>query len=191
MLLTFSERCNGSEYIRREVTVAGEANKVVIPFRIEDVQPKRGLRVRLADLHWIDAFVAREQAIKMRGVLERIERNGRHLPGLINDVLDLSKIEAGQLVLALSDYSLKTVVETVYTAVEPLAQEKKLAFKVEVATDLPSGHGDERRAHPSTPQSREQRHQVHRYGRGRDRGHASERIIRGYGARYGTGHFRS
>jgi signal transduction histidine kinase len=82
---------------------------------------------------------------KMRGVLERIERNGRHLLGLINDVLDLSKIEAGQLVLALAGYSLKTVVETVYTAVEPLAKEKKLAFKVEVQPDLPAGHGDERR----------------------------------------------
>jgi signal transduction histidine kinase len=82
---------------------------------------------------------------KMRGVLERIERNGRHLLGLINDVLDLSKIEAGQLVLALTDYSLRTVVETVYTAVEPLAEEKKLAFKVEVPPDLPPGHGDERR----------------------------------------------
>jgi signal transduction histidine kinase len=82
---------------------------------------------------------------KMRGVLERIERNGRHLLGLINDVLDLSKIEAGQLVLALDDYSLKNVVHTVFTAVEPLAKEKKLTFNVEVPPDLPPGFGDERR----------------------------------------------
>jgi signal transduction histidine kinase len=81
----------------------------------------------------------------MRGVLDRIERNGRHLLGLINDVLDLSKIEAGQLILALSDYSLKNVVHAVFSAVEPLANEKKLAFKVEVAPDMPPGHGDERR----------------------------------------------
>jgi len=78
-------------------------------------------------------------------VLERIESNGRHLLGLINDVLDLSKIEAGQLILALGDYSLKNVVHTVFSAVEPLAKEKKLAFKVEVPPDLPTGHGDERR----------------------------------------------
>ncbi|MBX9824148.1 MAG: GAF domain-containing protein [Xanthobacteraceae bacterium] len=82
---------------------------------------------------------------KMRSVLERITRNGKHLLGLINDVLDLSKIEAGQLVLNLDDYSIKDVVHGVYSAVEPLAASKKLAFKVEMAKDLPSGRGDARR----------------------------------------------
>jgi signal transduction histidine kinase len=82
---------------------------------------------------------------KARAVLDRVQRNGRHLLGLINEVLDLSKIEAGQLVLTLADYSLKSIVETVYTAVEQLAKEKKLTFIMDVAPDLPSGHGDERR----------------------------------------------
>jgi hypothetical protein len=63
MLLIFSSQCNESEYIRREITVAGNSNKLIIPFRIENVEPKRGLSVRLANLHWIDAFVARERAI--------------------------------------------------------------------------------------------------------------------------------
>jgi signal transduction histidine kinase len=78
-------------------------------------------------------------------VLKRLESNGRHLLGLINDVLDLSKIEAGQLVLDLNDYSLQGVTQTVHSAVEPLAADKKLTFKVEVAPNLPSGRGDERR----------------------------------------------
>jgi GAF domain-containing protein len=82
---------------------------------------------------------------KMQTVLKRIESNGRHLLGLINDVLDLSKIEAGQLTLTLAGYSLKDVVHGVFGAVEPLASEKKLAFKVEVPPNLPSGQGDERR----------------------------------------------
>jgi signal transduction histidine kinase len=82
---------------------------------------------------------------KMHAVLERIERNGRHLLGLINDVLDLSKIEAGQLTLSLSDYSLKNVIQTVFSAVEPLAREKQIALKIDVAPELPQGHGDERR----------------------------------------------
>jgi signal transduction histidine kinase len=82
---------------------------------------------------------------KMLAVLKRVESNGKHLLGLINAVLDLSKIEAGQFVPDLGDYSLGDVVHTVYSAIEPLAADKKLAFKAEVASDLPKGRGDERR----------------------------------------------
>jgi signal transduction histidine kinase len=79
------------------------------------------------------------------GVLKRLEANGKHLLGLINDVLDLSKIEAGQLVLELSDYCIQDIAQTVRSTLEPLAADKKLAFKVEVAPKLPSGRGDGRR----------------------------------------------
>jgi signal transduction histidine kinase len=82
---------------------------------------------------------------RMRAVLERVQSNGKHLLGLINDVLDLSKIEAGELVLELNSYSLKDVVNSVHGAVEPLAARKQLAFRVEVPPNLPSGRGDERR----------------------------------------------
>jgi signal transduction histidine kinase len=86
-----------------------------------------------------------ETPAKMRGVLERVQKNGKHLLGLINDVLDLSKIEAGQLTLSLTEYSLKNVIQTVFSAIEPLASEKQLAIKIEVAQELPQGRGDERR----------------------------------------------
>jgi signal transduction histidine kinase len=82
---------------------------------------------------------------KMLGVLKRLEANGKHLLGLINDVLDLSKIEAGQLVLDLSDYSVQDIAQTVRSTLEPLAADKRLSFKVEVAPELPAGHGDGRR----------------------------------------------
>ena len=82
---------------------------------------------------------------KMQTVLKRVESNGRHLLGLINAVLDLSKIEAGQLTLDLADYSLQNLAQTVYNAVEPLAADKRLAFKADMQPDLPPGRGDERR----------------------------------------------
>ena len=82
---------------------------------------------------------------KAQAVLKRIENNGRHLLGLINDVLDLSKIEAGQLKLSLADYSIKDVVYNVVSAVEPLATKKQLKFKVDVAPEMPIGHGDEQK----------------------------------------------
>ena len=86
-----------------------------------------------------------ETPAKLREVLERVQSNGRHLLGLINDVLDLSKIEAGQLTLSLVDYSMKEVVHGVFSAVESLAAAKQLALKVELPPDLPPAHGDERR----------------------------------------------
>ncbi len=82
---------------------------------------------------------------KAQATLKCIPANGKQLLGLINDVLDLSKIEAGQLTLSLDNYSMKDVVHSVYGAVEPLAADKKLAFKAEVPPDLPLGRGDERR----------------------------------------------
>jgi signal transduction histidine kinase len=86
-----------------------------------------------------------EMPEKVKGVLERVQSNGKHLLGLINDVLDLSKIEAGQLVLSLTDYSIKDVVQGVFSAVESLANNKNLSFKLDVPANLPAGRGDERR----------------------------------------------
>ena len=86
-----------------------------------------------------------EPSEKMLGVLKRVESNGKHLLGLINDVLDLSKIEAGQLVLELSDYSLQDIAQSVRSTLEPLAADKKLLFKVDLAPKLPPGRGDGRR----------------------------------------------
>jgi hypothetical protein len=61
------------------------------------------------------------------------------------DALDLSKIEAGQLVLELSDYCIQDIAQTVRSTLEPLATDKKLAFKIEMAAELPPGRGGRRR----------------------------------------------
>ena len=78
-------------------------------------------------------------------VLERIQANGKHLLNLINDVLDISKIEAGQLTLALDDYSVEAIVQSVVAATGSLAQAKGIEVKTSVPNDLPMGRGDERR----------------------------------------------
>jgi signal transduction histidine kinase/HAMP domain-containing protein len=86
-----------------------------------------------------------EVSDKLRDVLERVQHNGRHLLGLINDVLDLSKIEAGELKLAAADYDMREVILGVVGATEALATEKRLELEIDVPADLPPGHGDERR----------------------------------------------
>jgi signal transduction histidine kinase len=82
---------------------------------------------------------------KIREPLDRVRVSSRHLLGLINDVLDLSKIEAGQLTLAVGDYSIKQVVQSVMAAMEPLAAEKKLSLKATMPAELPAAQGDARR----------------------------------------------
>jgi signal transduction histidine kinase len=82
---------------------------------------------------------------RAKQVLERVQINGTHLLALINDVLDLSKIEAGELSLALEDYSIRNVVDTVVVQAGSLAQAKGLELATDVADDLPKGLGDERR----------------------------------------------
>jgi GAF domain-containing protein len=82
---------------------------------------------------------------KAKATLGRVQANGRHLLGLINDVLDLSKIEAGQLTLTIDDYSIGQIVKTVAATTEPLARAKGLKLSAVVADGLPMGRGDERR----------------------------------------------
>jgi signal transduction histidine kinase len=78
----------------------------------------------------------------MQEPLKDIQTSGKHLLRLINNVLDLAKIEAGRMELALSDYSVQDTVESVRATLRPLAAEKGLEFLAQVPADLPLAHGD-------------------------------------------------
>jgi signal transduction histidine kinase len=81
----------------------------------------------------------------LREPLIDIQVNGKHLLNLINDVLDLSKIEAGRMELALAEYSVQDVVETVGASLQSLASEKGLTFVAGVQPGIPLAVGDGRR----------------------------------------------
>jgi signal transduction histidine kinase len=81
-----------------------------------------------------------------RDGLERVQRNGRQLLRLINDVLDLSHIEAGELELQEGVVNPEALVRAVVTTVEPQAQKKGLALSYELDPALPPALlGDEAR----------------------------------------------
>ena len=62
--------------------------------------------------------------------LEQIHSSGKHLLGLINDILDLSKIEAGQMELRLQTVDIKDIVGEVASTVEPLAAQKTIQLRI-------------------------------------------------------------
>jgi signal transduction histidine kinase len=77
--------------------------------------------------------------------LTDIQTNGKHLLRLINDVLDLSKIEAGRMELVLAEYSVQDVVEIVRSSLHSLALEKGLEFIAASQDDIPLAFGDGKR----------------------------------------------
>jgi signal transduction histidine kinase len=78
----------------------------------------------------------------MKEPLEDIQKSGKHLLRLINNVLDLAKIEAGRMELALADYSVQDTVESVRSTLRPVAAEKRLELVTSLPTDLPLARGD-------------------------------------------------
>jgi len=71
------------------------------------------------------------------GYLEVIERNGKALLSLINDLLDLSRIEAGREEMRISSFSLREVVGELVAMIEPQTMEKNVSLLNEVPADLP------------------------------------------------------
>ena len=71
------------------------------------------------------------------GYLEVIERNGKNLLELINDILDLSRIEAGREEVRTQKFSLGELVEELLQVLAPLARDKALALDNRVPADLP------------------------------------------------------
>src|SRR5262245_40797256 len=76
---------------------------------------------------------------KSLDAVTRIRSNGKHLLGLINTVLDIAKIESGRFTLNMSEYAIENVVETVRSATESLAQNKKLTLTTCVDKSHPVG----------------------------------------------------
>jgi PAS domain S-box-containing protein len=74
--------------------------------------------------------------------VKKIEANARHLLGLINDVLDISKIEADRVEIYAEDFAVAAVVQDVATTVEGLIAKKGNSLTLDLADNLGTAHTD-------------------------------------------------
>lgn len=77
--------------------------------------------------------------------LERINRNGRHLSGLIDNILDIGHIESGKLTLEKSNIDVSKLIANVLARTEETRAEKSLVLERDIQPDLPLIHADSRR----------------------------------------------
>jgi signal transduction histidine kinase len=77
--------------------------------------------------------------------LDTIERNGQHLLELINDILDVSKIEAGEMVLHVDTIQVRDVVDEVSKKIAPLLSTKAIDYRVQIDDAVEELQADQRR----------------------------------------------
>ena len=79
---------------------------------------------------------------RQRDALQRGRAAAEHLLALINDILDLAKIEAGKMPLHLEEVELRDVISEVSQQIEPMLRKKQLEFIVDISTDCPALYTD-------------------------------------------------
>lgn len=123
------------ETLEREKTVAEESNRAKTEF-LTNISHE--IRTPLAAVTgFVDIAINSTEKEEKDHYLQIIRRNGKHLFSLVNDLLDLSKIEAGQLDINKSHFPLVAEVENVVSIVKGVASEKGLSIEIKYLGLLP------------------------------------------------------
>ncbi len=83
--------------------------------------------------------------LEQKKQLKMVKGSSHHLLNLINDVLDISKIEAGEMEVSKEEFSIRQVIAQVVESLLPLAEQKDLSLSSEIAPEVDCLFSDERR----------------------------------------------
>lgn len=108
--------------------IASNSKTMFLSNMSHDIRTPMNAVLGFASLLAVDA----DDPVKVREYTKKITASGQHLLRLINDVLDVSKIESGKVVLNFEKFTLSDVVSSVEAIIVPMAKEKRQEFHVEV-----------------------------------------------------------
>jgi signal transduction histidine kinase len=144
------ERARAEAEVRRlyeDLTVAHE--EVVVASRVKSqflANMSHELRTPLnaiigySDL--LQIVAERKQDTTYTADLQRIQKAGKHLLTLINDILDISKIEAGKLQLEMQMFDVAMILDEISETIQPLAAQNSNSFTVNASSELAPVHAD-------------------------------------------------
>ncbi|MBM4277528.1 MAG: hybrid sensor histidine kinase/response regulator [Deltaproteobacteria bacterium] len=127
----------------RQLRAATEAKSIFLAHMSHELRTPLNAIIGFSDV--LLGSVAGKINNKQRQCLEDILSSGKHLLSLINDVLDLSKVEAGKMDIKPERLRLADVVDDAITTVKPMLDDSRHELAISIAEDLPPIYGDRNR----------------------------------------------
>jgi PAS domain S-box-containing protein len=138
-----AELATQNELLRRQAIELEQASRLKSQFLANMSHEFRTpLNAILGYTHMLLQGVAGDLLPAVKRQLQRIDSNGRHLMTIINEILDITRIEAGKMPMQLSEFNLNELVPEVMTELDPVISRSKLTVTPKLCLDLPTIYSD-------------------------------------------------
>ena len=138
-----AELATQNELLRRQAIELEQASRLKSQFLANMSHEFRTpLNAILGYTHMLLQGVAGDLLPAVKRQLQRIDSNGRHLMTIINEILDITRIEAGKMPMQLSEFNLNELVPEVMTELDPVIARSKLTVTPRLCPELPTIYSD-------------------------------------------------
>jgi YD repeat-containing protein len=138
-----AELATQNELLRRQAIELEQASRLKSQFLANMSHEFRTpLNAILGYTHMLLQGVAGELPPSIKRQLQRIDSNGRHLLTIINEILDITRIEAGKMPMQISEFNLNDLVAEVMTELDPVIARSRLAVTPRLTPPAPVLHSD-------------------------------------------------
>ena len=138
-----AELATQNELLRRQAIELEQASRLKSQFLANMSHEFRTpLNAILGYTHMLLQGVAGDLLPAVKRQLQRIDSNGRHLMTIINEILDITRIEAGKMPMQLSEFNLNELVPEVMTELDPVIARSKLTVSPKLCPAMPLVYSD-------------------------------------------------